>query len=246
MQTIWLDMMAIFISFLPAHKKSIVLTSRCATAATFNHVFHLNVILFGKYAIVIMHYWKTEKDGRNRKFVSVFCPLHLITRPTPRIQKKCCMKRLHRHFVAYLHVILVKSGLAKYSFYMDLESDCVSFRHMRLIVQKLKHNMQWYPIQMCGFSKWCIYNEVHAKIFFVRCSNCGVIGFSTAYIHLFTCIIPLWYMNSSDGVQSVRHTVVLSLCTSSLIFIRSDSTTRSSTYRMNAFGKYIRPTPNLE
>jgi hypothetical protein len=79
---------------------------------------------------------------------------------------------------------------------------------MRLFVQKLKHNRQWYRIRMCGFSKWFPFNEVHTKIFFfVRCSNCSVIGFSTTYIHLFTCNIPLWYMNSS-GVQSVRHTVV--------------------------------------
>jgi len=62
MQTIWLDMMVLFISCLPAHKHSIVLTSRCTTAVTFNHAFHLSVILFGKCAIVIMHYWKTEKD----------------------------------------------------------------------------------------------------------------------------------------------------------------------------------------
>jgi hypothetical protein len=137
-------------------------------------------------------------------------PLHLITRPTPGIQKKFCMKCLHRHFVAYVCVILVKSGPAKYSCYMDLESDCVIFRHTTLFVQKLKHNTQWYLIQMCGFSKWCIFNAVHAKIlfFFVRCSNCSVIGFSTTYINLFTCNIPLWYVNSSEGLQSVRHAVV--------------------------------------
>jgi len=52
------------------------------------------------------------------------------------------MKYLHRHFVAYLLVILVKSGPAKYSFYMDLESDCVTFCHMRLFVRKLKRNAQ--------------------------------------------------------------------------------------------------------
>jgi hypothetical protein len=53
------------------------------------------------------------------------------------------MNCLHRHFVAYLRVILVKYGPSQYSFYMDLESDCALFRHMRLFVRTLKHNTQY-------------------------------------------------------------------------------------------------------
>jgi len=99
---------------------------------------------------------------------------------------------------------------------------------------------QLYLIQICGFSKWCVFNEKHAKIiFFVHCSNCSLTGFSTTYINLFTCNIPLWWIS----VKEYSPSVWLSLCTPSLICIWNDNTVRPSTYRMNAFGKYVRPTP---
>jgi hypothetical protein len=145
-------MMALFIIFLHAHKKSIVLTSRCATPVTFNNVFHLSVILFGNCAVVITHYGKLEKmnvtENSCLSYASTFNPPD----PLHEFKGKVVWNTCTDTFVAYLLVILVKSGPAKYSFYMDLESHCVTFRHMRLFVRKLKHNAQWYLIRLCGFS----------------------------------------------------------------------------------------------
>jgi len=166
-------------------------------------------------------------------------PLHLITRPSPRIQKKCCMKCLHRH-------ILVDFGKILSSKIFILHESRIwlcDFSSYEAICTETETYTLWYLIQMCGFSKWCVFNEVHAKIlFFVRCSNRSVIGFSTTYIHLFTCNIPLW----RTAVKEYSPSVWLSLCTSSLICIWNDSTAGPSTYRMNAFGKYVRPTPDLK
>jgi hypothetical protein len=135
-------------------------------------------------------------------------PLHLITRTTPRIRKKFCMNCLHRHFVAYLLAILVKCGPAQYSLYIDLESDCAIFRHMGL------WNLICSDISFrCMDFRNGVYLTKYIKKFyfyFVLCSNCSVIDFSSTYIYLFTCNIRLWYsyMNSSEAVQTVCHTVM--------------------------------------
>jgi hypothetical protein len=101
------------------------------------------------------------------------------------------MKCLHRHIVADLRVILVKFGPAKYSFYMDLESDCVIFRHMRLFVQKLKHTRNYISFRRVDFRNGVYLTKSMQKYYFyVRCSNCSVTVFCTTYIHLFTCNIP--------------------------------------------------------
>jgi hypothetical protein len=59
----------------------------------------------------------------------------------------------------------------------------------------------------------------------------------TSLCHIWTAV----KVYSPSGIQ-----LWLSLCTSSLIFIWNDSTTRPSTYHMNVFVKYVRPTANLK
>jgi len=129
-------------------------------------------------------------------------PLHLITRLSPRIQKKCCMKCLHRHIVADLRVILVKSGPAKYSFYVDLESDCVIFRYMRLFVQKLKHTRNYVSFRCVDFRNGVYLTKSMQKYYFLYVI--ATVAWLASLQHIFISLRIIYFCDEYQWRSAVR------------------------------------------